>query len=326
MKVRQELLKYFKMPAEGRLALAKRAGDDTLTPSDEVTVLFVLGFDKDPAVSDAAKKSLGEYPLDGLIKALEQKLDPLVIKKVLDLRDDDSLRIMAALNPGTDDETLKSLAETGPEEVVAAISEDIDLLSMKPFLVEALKKNPHFTLSMAGLFEERLRNPGTAKPGEADPLTSEQIEKDLFDEKKAKADEQNIYKAVSNMTMGQKLKLALCGNKAARELLVKDPNKIIAVAVLKNPRVTEEEVQKVTASKGTSDDLLRQISRNKEWMKSHTIRVGMLSNPKTPLAISLKLLDTVFEKDLQTIAKSKNVSSALASAARRRLEAKAGRG
>ncbi|WKZ32299.1 MAG: hypothetical protein QY316_10325 [Thermodesulfobacteriota bacterium] len=326
MKVRQELLRFFKAPPEGRLALAKRAGDEALPPSDEVTVLFVLGFDKDPAVSGAAKKSLGEYPLEGLIKALEEKLDPLVIKKALELRDDDSLRIMAALNPGTDDETLKSLAETGPEEVVAAISEDGALLSRKPFLVEALRKNPLMTLSMSGLLEERLLNPGTAKPGEAGPLPSEQIEKDLLDEKRAKADEQNIYKAVSSMTMGQKLKLALCGNKAARELLVKDPNKIIAVAVLKNPRVTEEEVQKVTASKGTSDDLLRQISRNKEWMKSHTIRTGMLSNPKTPLAISLKLLDTVFEKDLQTIAKSKNVSSALASAARRRLEAKAGRG
>lgn len=326
MKVRQELLRFFKAPPEGRLALAKRAGGEALPPSDEVTVLFVLGFDKDPAVSGAAKKSLGEYPLEGLIKALEEKLDPLVIKKALELRDDDSLRIMAALNPGTDDETLKSLAETGPEEVVAAISEDGALLSRKPFLVEALRKNPLMTLSMSGLLEERLLNPVTAKPGEAGPLPSEQIEKDLLDEKRAKADEQNLYKAVSSMTMGQKLKLALCGNKAARELLVKDPNKIIAVAVLKNPRVTEEEVQKVTASKGTSDDLLRQISRNKEWMKSHTIRTGMLSNPKTPLAISLKLLDTVFEKDLQTIAKSKNVSSALASAARRRLEAKAGRG
>lgn len=326
MKVRQELLRFFKAPPEGRLALARRAGDEALPPSDEVTVLFVLGFDKDPAVSGAAKKSLGEYPLDGLMKALEEKLDPLVIKKALELRDDDSLRIMAALNPGTDDETLKSLAETGPEEVVAAISEDGALLSRKPFLVEALKKNPHMTLSMSGILEERLLDPEANKTGESAASASEQIEKDLLDEKKDKADEQNLYKAVSSMTMGQKLKLALCGNKAARELLVKDPNKIISVAVLKNPRVTEEEVQKVTASKGTSDDLLRQISRNKEWMKSHTIRVGMLSNPKTPLAISLKLLDTVFEKDLQTIAKSKNVSSALSSAARRRLEAKAGRG
>src|SRR5690606_23012347 len=76
MRVSQELLRFFKEPPGGRLALARRAGDEPLPPSDEVTVLFVLGFDKDPAVSDAAKKSLGEYPLEGLIKALERKLDP----------------------------------------------------------------------------------------------------------------------------------------------------------------------------------------------------------------------------------------------------------
>lgn len=326
MKVRQELLRFFKTPPEGRLALARRAAGEGLSPSDEVTVLFVLGFDKDPAVSEAARKSLGEYPLEGLLNALEQKLDPLVIRKILELREDDALRIMAALNTGTDDETLKLLAETGPEEVVAAISDDGTLLSRKPFLIGALKKNPHTTLAIAVLLDERAASPVAEKSGEADSRTSEQIEKDLFDEKKAKADEHNIFKAISAMTMGQKLKLALSGNKAARELLVKDPNKLIAVAVLKNPRVTEEEVQRVTASKGTSDDLLRQISRNKEWMKSLTIRLGMLANPKTPLAISLKLLETVFEKDLQAIAKSKNIPSALASAARRRIEAKAGRG
>ena len=68
--------------------------------------------------------------------------------------------------------------------------------------------------------------------------------------------------------------------------------------------------------------MLRHISRNKEWVTSYGIRVGMLTNPKTPLTISLKLLDSVYEKDLHSVAKSKNVPTALASAARRKLEAK----
>ena len=72
--------------------------------------------------------------------------------------------------------------------------------------------------------------------------------------------------------------------------------------------------------------MLRQIARNKEWVKSYGIRVGMLTNPKTPLTVSLKLLDSVYEKDLQGIAKSKNVPNTLASAARRKLDAKGKRG
>ena len=145
---------------------------------------------------------------------------------------------------------------------------------------------------------------------------------DLTDEKRSRADEQNIYKIITQLNAGQKLKLALSGNKSARDLLIKDSNKIISMAVLKNPRITEEEVQKVTLTKGTNDDMLRHIARNKEWVKSYGIRVGMLTNPKTPLTVSLKLLDTVYEKELHSIAKSKNIPNALASAARRKLEAK----
>jgi len=124
------------------------------------------------------------------------------------------------------------------------------------------------------------------------------------------------------MNTGEKLKLALSGNKAARDLLIKDSNKVVSMAVLKNPKITEEEVQRLALTKGTNDEMLRHISRNKEWVKSYGIRVGMLTNPKTPLTISLKLLDSVYEKDLHSVAKSKNVPNALASAARRKLEAK----
>ena len=117
-------------------------GED-LPPEDEVTVLFVLGFDKDAELSGIAKKSLQEYTLTRLLDALDAPLDPLVIKKLLELRgDDDAVKIMAALNPGADDATLSSLASTGPEEVIAVFSEDRELLAAKPFIKEALKKNP----------------------------------------------------------------------------------------------------------------------------------------------------------------------------------------
>ncbi len=319
MKIRQELLKFISpaTPVDERLAAAKR--DQTgLSPSDEVTVLFVLGFDKDAVISAAARKSLADYTAQDLLSALEEKLDPLVIRKILELRpEDEAVQIMAVLNPGIDDETLKKLAETGPEEVVAALSEDRERLSEKPFIAEALIKNPHASKTLATELEEAKAAPVAVKNEEAAKL-----HKDLVDDKKANLDEQNIFKLITQLSMGQKLKLALGGNKSARDLLVKDSNKIISTAVLKNPRITEEEIQKVTQSKGTNDDMLRQIARNKEWMKSYTVRLGMLGNPKTPLTISLKLLDTVYEKDLHNASNSKSIPSTLASAARRKLESK----
>ena len=326
MKLKGSLLKFVSpsSPREMRLSAAERAASEELQPEDEVTVLFVLGFDKDPGLADAAKKSLQEYPLQRLLEAMDAPLDALVIKKILDLRGgDDAVRIMAALNPGTDDATLMELASTGPGEVIAALSEDKELLAAKPFVKEALKKNPLTTGSVrAALLEFKPR------PAEDKGKAAEQpkLNVDLTDEKRANADEHSIYKIVAQLNMGQKLKLALSGNKSARSLLIKDSNKMISMAVLKNPRITEEEVQKVALTKGTNDEMLRQIARNKEWVKSYGIRVGMLTNPKTTLTVSLKLLDTVYEKDLQSIAKSKNVPNTLSSAARRKLDAKGKKG
>lgn len=319
MKLKGSLLRFLSpaSPRELRLRAAQRALGGELAAEDELTVVFVLSFDKDPELSAEAKRSLNEYPLQRLLEALSAPLDPLVIKKVLEVREDDSVKIMAALNQGIDDATLTALASTGPEEVIAALAEDKELLAAKPFLKDALRANPQTPGYVKTAISE-------FKPKADAPVKrpEEKLHADLTDEKRAKVDEQNIYKLISQMNTGQKLKLALSGNKSARDLLIKDSNKVISMAVLKNPRITEEEVQKVTLTKGTNDDMLRQISRNKEWVKSYGIRVGMLTNPKTPLTVSLKLLDSVYERDLQAIAKSKNVPNTLASAARRKLEAK----
>ncbi len=321
MKLKGSLLRFVSpsSASEVRLRAAQRAASEEFAPEDEVTVLFVLGFDKDAEVAEAAKKSLQEFPLQRLLEALDATLDALVIKKLLELREDEAVQIMAALNPGIDDATLTNLASNGPEEVIAALSEDGGLLSAKPFIKEALAKNPRTSGAVRSMLEGL--KPGPAGSA-AKPAEREKLQADLTDEKRVKADEQNIYKLVVQLNAGQKLKLALSGNKSARDLLIKDSNKVISMAVLKNPRITEEEVQKITLTKGTNDDMLRHIARNKEWVKSYGIRVGMLTNPKTPLTVSLKLLDTVYEKDLQSIAKSKNVPSTLASAARRKLDAK----
>ncbi|CAG1065357.1 hypothetical protein BAC1_00938 [uncultured bacterium] len=321
MKLKGSLLRFVSpsSASEVRLRAAQRAASEEFAPEDEVTVLFVLGFDKNAEVAEAAKKSLQEFPLQRLLEALDATLDALVIKKLLELREDEAVQIMAALNPGIDDATLTNLASNGPEEVITALSEDGGLLSAKPFIKEALAKNPRTSGAVRTMLEGLKPVPAGSA---AKPAEREKLQADLTDEKRVKADEQNIYKLVVQLNAGQKLKLALSGNKSARDLLIKDSNKVISMAVLKNPRITEEEVQKITLTKGTNDDMLRHIARNKEWVKSYGIRVGMLTNPKTPLTVSLKLLDTVYEKDLQSIAKSKNVPSTLASAARRKLDAK----
>lgn len=321
MKVKQSLLKYISpdTPEELKLQVTRATPPEPLVPEDQLTMLVVLTFDKNASVSEAAKKGLAEYPAENVVEALEKKLDPLVIKKAVSANPDkDAVLLMAAANPATDDETLKKIAATGPEEVAAVFLDDVERVRAKPFVLDSLGQNPYVPKSVIEEIEALLAAP----PSENKEKSPEELAEALKKEGHGTADEGNIYQVIKEMSMGQKVKLALSGNKSSRELLVKDANKMISLAVLKNPRITEDEVLKVANTKGTPEDLLRQISRNKEWIKSYSIKMGMISNPKTPLAISIKLMDTLYEQDLQKIAKSKNIPSALASSARRKLEAK----
>ncbi|MEK7772701.1 MAG: hypothetical protein AAB307_00010 [Deltaproteobacteria bacterium] len=325
MKVSQELLKLLSPQTSSddeRLRIANNGPlDQPLDPSDRLTALFVLCYDKVAAVAEAAKKNFEACPARLVLQALAKKLDPLVIKKAVELhRDDEAVLIMAALNPGIDDDTLRLLAETGPEGLLEVLAEEKEMLIKRPFLAEAIKKNPLAGHTMGSEVDSAVSSPRTeaAVAGEL-----EKKDESALTSPGAKADEQNIYKVVKALSKAQKIKYALCGNKAARELLVKDSNKTVSSAVLKNPGITDDEVLKVVMTKGTPDDILRHIARNKEWMKNYNIRLGIATNPKTPLTISIKMLDFLFEKDMAKLAKSKNIPSVLASSARKKLESKA---
>lgn len=332
MKVRQALLKYISptAPKELKVRLASREyAEEPHSPEDEVTILFVLGFDKDPDVSSRARKSFDEYPAHLLIDALEKKLDPAVIRRIAETRrEDEAVQTMCFLNPWTDDETLKEIVETGPDEVVGVLAEERERFLEKPFILDSLKKNPLAPYLLVSGIEDMMKDARAkavveAEAGKRGVKDTERlaVPKELVEDKKV--DEQNIYKIVGSLSMGQKVKLALSGNKSAREVLIKDSNKMIAVAVLKNPRITEEEVLRLTSSRGTPEDLLRQVARNKEWVKNYNVKLGIITNPKTPLTISVKMLDHMYDKDLVKLAKSKNIPSVLASTARRKMDAKA---
>lgn len=323
MKVRQGLLKFIsaEAPKEERLRYAARQwpAGEALEPHDEVTVLFVLAYDRDPDISALAKKSLSEYPAELALKALGQKLDPMVIKKLISVfAGSEAVMIMAASSPWIDDETLKEIAMRGPEEAVVLLAEDTGRLRRKPFLIDAIFKNPQ---TPGSLMAELREIEGDLVHGSKEDEEHEFVPpKELIEERNA--DEHNIFQIVQQLNMGSKIKLALTGNKAARDLLIKDSNKVVSISVLKNPRITEEEVVRLCNTKGAPEDLLRHVARNKEWVKSYHVKQGLVSNPKTPLAISVKLLDHLYDKDLERISKSKNIPSVLASSARRKVESK----
>ena len=127
------------------------------------------------------------------------------------------------------------------------------------------------------------------------------------------------YQLAQEMGIGEKIKMALTGDKEWRKILVKDANKLVSAGVLKNPRMSEPEVLTLLKSGVQNDEIMRLICANKEWVKNYQIRKALIENPKTPLANALRYLGTMNEKDVAGYAKSRNISSVVSTQAKRML-------
>ncbi|NIT00536.1 MAG: hypothetical protein GTO09_00165 [Candidatus Latescibacteria bacterium] len=126
-----------------------------------------------------------------------------------------------------------------------------------------------------------------------------------------KAKKESLVKRIQNMGMGEKVKLAQTGNKSIRNVLLADANKIVVLTALGNPKITEPEVEAVARNRSVVEDALREITKNKEWMKSYTIMSAVIHNPKTPPGISMKYVKFLKKKDLALLSKNKGVSDAV---------------
>ena len=125
------------------------------------------------------------------------------------------------------------------------------------------------------------------------------------------------YKSAQLMEISEKIKMALSGDKEWRAILVKDSNRLVSTSVLKNPRITDEEVLALIKSGSLTDEIMRLICANKEWVKIYKIRKALIENSRTPVQNAMRYMGTMDEKDMASFAKSKNVSSVISSTAKR---------
>lgn len=129
----------------------------------------------------------------------------------------------------------------------------------------------------------------------------------------------NLQQIVLKMSPAQKIKLALTGAKEARGLLVRESAKIVATSVLDNPRITVGEIEFFAKSTNLSEDILRKIGNNSEWSKKYGVVSALVSNPKTPIGVSLNFVNKLTDRDLGILEKSRNIPEAIRTAARTRI-------
>lgn len=147
--------------------------------------------------------------------------------------------------------------------------------------------------------------PGSGAAAEESPATGD--------------DERSALVRIAAMSPPQRLALAMRGTREERAVLIRDPNKIVAVAVLSSPKVTDSEVESIAKMANVSEDVLRIIGQTRAWMKNYSIASALTRNPKTPMGVSLNLLPRLLEKDVKALANDRNVPDVLRLAARKRL-------
>ncbi|MEM1008156.1 MAG: hypothetical protein AAGJ35_04050 [Myxococcota bacterium] len=120
---------------------------------------------------------------------------------------------------------------------------------------------------------------------------------------------------LAEFSVSQKIKAAMRGNKHLRSILIQDSNRLVSCAVLKNPGLTDAEVIRTAGNRAVNRDVIRQITMNREWMRLYQVKHGLVSNPKCPRGIAMRIVHTLNKNDLKALSKNKGAPSAVSTEA-----------
>ncbi|MDP2755446.1 MAG: hypothetical protein Q8P40_13795 [Nitrospirota bacterium] len=133
---------------------------------------------------------------------------------------------------------------------------------------------------------------------------------------------QTILQKIQKLSVSNKIHLALRGGKEIRSILLRDPSKEVVLTVLENPKLTETEIELISKSRSIPDEVLRKITKKREWMRNYNVILGLVTNPKTPPGISVVLVNELKTRDLAILEKNKNVIEGVRATAKKILRAR----
>lgn len=118
----------------------------------------------------------------------------------------------------------------------------------------------------------------------------------------------NAMQKINRLDVKGRIQLALKGNKEERSLLIRDGTKVVALAVLEAPKLSDGEVEKFALQKNVLEAVLRQIPLKRRFMKNYIVVRNLVANPRTPLDLGLGLMKHLMMQDLKNISNNKEIS------------------
>ena len=154
-----------------------------------------------------------------------------------------------------------------------------------------------------------------AKEEDAKGITLPPVE--LTESEKNNPDRVSVFSKILKMSVADKVKLAFKGGKSERMILVRERNKLICSAVMRNPRMNDNEAELIAGMRNVDDEVLRLITMRRDWMSKYNIVIALARNPKAPIGVVLPIINRLTLRDLKSLKDDKGVSEVARAHARK---------
>lgn len=318
-----------------------------LPQEDLIGVLVYLGLGDDPELASTARATmLQEVPGRALFEyASNERIDAAQLERLLRFTND-TLALEALIrNRSVPDEAIAELARHADARAQEIIVINQARILRAPAILEALLENEALTPDVRRraletkeeFFDKRARiEEMEAALAELD-LADEPLDAiaDLLEKAAEAGDEpvpvsvsltefggedpskKALWARVNFMSVAEKVKLAFQGDKSARMLLVRERNKLICSAVMRNPRMTEQEAESIAGMRNVDEEVLRIIGMRRDWMSKYNIMLALVRNPKAPIGVVLPLINRLTLRDLKGLKDDRGVQQVVREMARK---------
>jgi hypothetical protein len=287
--------------------LAVCSGGASLTAEDRVEMLAILSCDSDPAIAERAENVLLTQPLENFMAGLARAdADPRLFSYCAgNLAEKPGIADALAKNRTCAAPLVTRAARYLTADGVQSLLDNLERFVSDPALVAAVLEAPSATAEQRELLTETQKG----------ALQRSEMEDALADLEPDVAKRETLMQRLAQMSVIERLMLALKGGRSERRMLIRDPNKLVQRCVLQSPRLTDAEVELFAAMTNLSIDVLRIVAGMRVFMKNYAIVKNLVNNPKTPLDISLHLFPRLNATDLMKLTTNKNVPETLRSTA-----------
>jgi len=319
-------------------------------------LLICLLNDPDIEISLQAKKTIEAWDEKEILSQLKQKdCPPPVLEYFASCKNPEGFLQSIIENPSSSGKIIASLASSVPPNLLETILDNRTRILESPQILENIRRNPLATSEVLRLSKEiedafwgSKRKEYAIEPSaeqefqshqelqhisefesEIELLISEPPPEDLTLEALLTEESERetaITHRLSSMPTREKMRYALFGSREVRSMLVRDTNKEIARAVLRSPKLRENEVESIAAMRNVAEDILREIGNSREWTKGYSIVHNLVKNPKTPPTISQRLIFRLRTQDLALMTRDRSISDAVRHNATRLLKQRSAKG